>query len=234
MTQSTNADLIERAKAGAAEGLWLRADRQSGGRGRMGRRWDSPPGNLYLSGLARLLPGDPPPSTLAFVAAVSVYDALVHFAPSVNFQIKWPNDIMVRGSMGAPPAKLCGMLLDRTGDAVIVGIGVNLAVYPEDLNRPVTSLSALGIEPPAPQVFAEKLAAIFADLLTRWRTYGTQPILSLWQEKAHEQGAALSVQLPDGGQLLGSYQGLDKDGALKLRLDNGDIHAIHAADVFLI
>ncbi|MFC4292192.1 biotin--[acetyl-CoA-carboxylase] ligase [Sphingorhabdus arenilitoris] len=234
MTHSTNADLIERAKGGAGEGLWLRADRQSGGRGRMGREWISPSGNVYVSGLVRLLPNDPPASTLAFVAAIAVHDILQQLAPNVDFRIKWPNDIMAMGAIADPPAKLCGMLLDRTGDAVIVGIGVNLSSHPETLDRPVTSLLALGTEPPSPQQFTEKLAGAFAELLARWRTYGTQPILSLWQEKSYTAGTILSVQLPDGDRLLGKYDGLTGEGALKLRLDNGDIHAIHAADVFLV
>lgn len=194
----------------------------------MGRDWASPSGNLYVSTIIRLGPADPPPSTLAFVAALAVHASLAAIAPNIRFQIKWPNDIL-----SASGAKLCGILLERSGDAVIAGIGVNLTQYPKGLDRAVTSLSELGIVAPHPQFFTENLAAQFARLLGQWRMFGLPPILSAWRDGAHPPGTKLSVHLPDSEAIAGEYAGLTDDGALMLRLADGAIRVIHAADIFL-
>ncbi|MBX9796153.1 biotin--[acetyl-CoA-carboxylase] ligase [Sphingomonas sp.] len=226
-TGSTNADMIALAATGLGEGVWLRADRQTGGRGRQGRHWVSPPGNFYGSTLVRLHPGAPPPATLALVAAVALAEAVAVHAPAAPLQIKWPNDLLLAG------AKLAGILLERTGDAVVVGIGVNLAHHPQDLDRPVTSLAALAAAPD-PQAFAETLAECFARWLGRWRGEGLGPVRARWLDRAHPAGTALSVHLPDGTVAEGLFHGLDGDGALILRLADGAHRAIHAGDVFLI
>ncbi len=106
-TRSTNDDLRARAREGAAEGLWIRAERQTGGRGRQGRDWRSPPGNLYASTLVRLREGDPPAATLALVAAVALHEAAAGIAPQSAIRIKWPNDLMLDG------AKLAGSRRER-------------------------------------------------------------------------------------------------------------------------
>ena len=195
----------------------------------MGRDWISPPGNLYASTIVRLQPNDPSAASLAFVAAVAVYQTLKYYAPELSFQIKWPNDIL-----SAAGEKMCGMLLERSGDAVIAGIGVNLKSHPSGLERTVSSLQALGGHSPDPQIFLERLAAYFTNLLDQWRVHGLQAILSVWHQNAHPVGTMLLVNLPDGEVLNGQYDGLYDDGGLKLRLADGHIRAIHAADVFLI
>ncbi len=195
----------------------------------MGREWESPLGNAYASTIVRLKPTDPPAPTLAFVAALAVQRTLTVWAPGQNFQIKWPNDIL-----SADGAKISGMLLERSNDAVVVGVGVNLASHPKGLARPVTSLAALGLRPPAPQKFVEQMAAEFAARLDQWRSVGLGGILAAWQAAAHPAGTPLIVHLPDGGGVQGHYSGLGDDGSLKLRLADGSIRAIHAADIFLI
>ena len=130
------------ALEGATEGLWLRAERQTGGKGRQGRAWVSPPGNLHASTLVRLRPGDPPAPTLALVAAVALHEVASIYAPGV--QIKWPNDLLFDG------AKLAGILLERLEDAVVIGFGVNLAHHPEGIDRPATSLQVLAGMAPEP------------------------------------------------------------------------------------
>ncbi len=82
-----------RALNGAEEGLWLRAERQSGGVGRLGRKWESPAGNLYCSTLVACRGGDPAPSTLSFVAALAVHKTVSAFLPHDDIWLKWPNDI---------------------------------------------------------------------------------------------------------------------------------------------
>lgn len=218
-----------RAEQGAPEGLWLRAAAQDGGRGRMGRGWESRTGNLFASTIVRVHASDPPASTLAFVAALAVYDAVKQIAPELPVQIKWPNDLL--SSNGA---KLCGMLLERAGDAVVVGIGLNLVSHPQGLERPVTDLVVLGANPPHPQAVVEILANAFGIWIDRWRMGGMRGVAQSWQRVSHPLGAALTVNLPDGASEEGLYAGLSDDGALQLRLADGSIRAIHAGDVFLI
>ncbi len=202
---------------------------QDAGRGRMGRTWESPTGNLFASTIVRIRADDPAASTLAFVAALAVYDTVRQIAPSISVQIKWPNDLL---SMDG--AKLCGMLLERSEDAVVVGIGLNLVSHPQGLDRPVTDLTTLGAHPPHPQAVVEILANAFAIWTERWRLGGMRAVAQSWQKLSHPVGTALTVNLPDGNVEEGLYVGLDDSGALQLRLADGAIRAIHAGDVFLI
>ena len=211
------------AREGAAEGLWLRAGRQTGGKGRQGREWHSPAGNLYASTLVRLRPGDPPAPTLALVAAVALQEVISAYLPVHQVMIKWPNDLLVEG------AKLAGILLERADDAVVIGMGVNLSHHPDGLDRPVTSLCALTGSTPEPGAFLEILADSFARWLGRWRGEGLPRIRSTWLLAAHPIGTALSTNAGEG-----LFEGLDETGALRLRLADGTSRVIHAGDVFLI
>lgn len=216
------------ARDGAPEGLWLRAERQTAGKGRMGRAWEGEAGNLFASTLVNLRPADPPPASLAFVAAVAVHEVLTDFTGRNALMLKWPNDVM------AGRAKLCGMLLERVGDAVIIGIGVNVASSPELPDRLTISLRELGIDGCDAGSLLEQIAQSFADWLDRWRSFGIEPILRAWLERAHPPGTPMIVQLPDGERVEGRFDTLDEDGALILRLADGARRAIHAADIFLL
>jgi BirA family biotin operon repressor/biotin-[acetyl-CoA-carboxylase] ligase len=227
-TGSTNDDVALLARQGAEEGLWLRAERQSGGRGRQGREWHSPPGNLYASTLVRLRPGDPPAPTLALLAAVALHEVACTFvAGGAQVEIKWPNDLLVAG------AKLSGILLERQGDAVIVGFGVNLADHPDEIERPAINIGMLG-GAPDPDRFLEVLAAGFARWLKRWREEGVAPIRERWLAAAHPLGTPLSTHGAGGARIEGLFDGLDEFGALRLRLPDGSSHVVHAGDVFAI
>lgn len=214
------------ARNGLGEGIWLRADRQSAGRGRQGRSWSSPPGNLYASTLVRLRPGDPAPATLGLTVAVALDEALRVYVQDSDLVLKWPNDLLLGG------AKLSGILLERVNDAVVVGIGVNLAHHPDLPERPTTSLAAHGVEVAAPAL-ADTLAEAFSRWLGIWRSHGFAPVRTRWLDRAHPVGSALMVRLPDGGVQEGLFAGLESEGALKLRLADGTTRVIHAADVFL-
>ncbi|MDQ0251183.1 BirA family biotin operon repressor/biotin-[acetyl-CoA-carboxylase] ligase [Sphingomonas kyeonggiensis] len=239
--------MAELARNGAGEGLWLRAERQTAGKGRQGRAWQSPLGNLYVSTLVRTRQGEPSPATLALVAAVALEETVSTFlfpgegrGPVSAFQtaslgpglrrgepmLKWPNDVLIDG------AKLSGILLERVGDAVILGFGVNLAHHPEDLDRKATSLATHGVTPD-PQLFAETLAESFARWVSRWRD-GIAPVRERWLVRAHPIGTALTARLADGSSIDGLFGGLDSEGALILRLADGTSRVIHAADVFLL
>lgn len=228
-TGSTNADLIAGIRAGEAlpEGSWLIADRQTAGRGRQGRAWFDGAGNFMGSTLVRIAPGNPAPATLSLVAGLAVYEAIVPLlAEPAKLQLKWPNDVMLGG------AKLAGILLERAGDAVVVGIGVNLAVAPDLPDRRTVALSAIG---PAPDrdLFARSLAASFDREIERWRSYGVEPLTRRWQSVAHPLGTRLRVQPPGEPAIDADFEGLSTDGALQLRLVDGTTRIIHAGDVTL-
>ncbi len=195
----------------------------------MGRQWESADGNLYASTIIRLRADDPTAASLAFVAALAAFETVQQIAPEVPIQIKWPNDLLT-----AAGEKFCGMLLERSGDAIVLGVGMNLFLHPSGIGRPVTDLRASGGHPPHAQAVTEMLAGALRDGLAQWRAGGLALILTRWQRHAHPVGTALSVTLPDGTSQQGDYAGLENDGALRLRLANGEIRAIHAADIFLI
>lgn len=219
--------MLALAEQGAPDGSWLRAGRQTGGKGRMGRNWDSPVGNLHCSTLIRLRSGDPLPHTLALVAANAVH-ALVAPLCAGQARIKWPNDVLVDG------AKIAGILLERAGDAIIVGIGINVADHPRDLDRPVTSLAAQGAKDAEAGPLLERLAQIFAHWLSIWRAQGLDPVRTHWLLNAHPTGTPMRVVQPDGESVEGAFDTLDRQGMLILRLANGHSRAIHAGDIFLI
>lgn len=228
-TGSTNADLIEQLRAGdrLVEGDWLVADRQIAGRGRLGRTWFDGAGNFMGSTAVCLAPGDPPAPTLALMAGVAVHEAVLpHLPDPAVLALKWPNDVLVRG------AKLAGILLERAADAVVVGIGVNLAAAPVLEDRETIALSALG---PAPDrdTFVQGLAASFARELDRWRRFGLEPLIRRWCAAAHPEGTLLTVHPPGEGPLSGRFAGLANDGSLLLRLEDGQMRSIHAGDVSL-
>lgn len=228
-TGSTNADLLDRIRAGeqVLEGEWLVADRQTAGRGRQGRGWFDGHGNFMGSTVVRAMPGDPPAHTLSLVTGIALHEAVMPFCPDDRMpMLKWPNDLLVGG------AKLSGILLESTGSAVVVGVGVNLKRAPDLPDRSTIALSAFG---PAPDrdFFAAELARNFADILQRWRTYGLEPILRQWSALASPLGTPLSVHEPGGALIAGEFAGLAEDGSLRLRLADGTSRAIHAGDVTL-
>jgi BirA family biotin operon repressor/biotin-[acetyl-CoA-carboxylase] ligase len=228
-TGSTNDDVAALAAAGASEGLWLRAVIQTGGRGRQGRRWGSFAGNLSASTLVRHGPGDPPAPTLALVPAVALHQLLAAHVPAgAELQVKWPNDLMLGG------AKLSGILLEKAGDAVVIGFGVNLAWHPQGLDQAATSVPEAGAAAPDPEAFLHDLAEAFAHWLARWRGEGLGPVRARWLAIAHPRGTPLVARAHDGASIEGLFDGLAADGALRLRLADGSRHVMHAGDVFML
>ncbi len=213
------------------EGLWLRAERQTAGRGRLGREWVSPPGNLYASTAVRLRPSDPLASDLSLMAGVAVEEAVTIVLDAAGQPaapaLKWPNDLLIDG------AKVAGILLERRDDVVVVGIGVNLAHHPDLPDKVTVSLASLGA-PTQPAAFVELLAETFARWLARWRSEGLRPVRERWLARAHPVGTALLAQLPDGVVLNGLFDGLDAQGSLLLRLASGERRVIHAGDLVLL
>lgn len=204
------------------EGDWLVAAQQSAGRGRQGRQWSSPPGNFFGSALVELRPGDPPAPTLSLAAALALIEAVDVAAPNLPLMLKWPNDLLLGDG------KLAGVLLEREGDRVVAGFGVNLASAPELPDRRAASLDGLL----TPHAFAPLLAASFARLLALWRSHAPGALAQAWLVRAHPVGTLLTVHVSSDEKLSGRFDGIEPDGALRLRTDGG-VEIVRAGDVSL-
>lgn len=227
---STNVALLARLAGGEApaEGHWLVADRQSAGRGRAGRSWSDGYGNFMGSTVAHLRAADLMPQTLALVAGLAAHKAVMALAPELRgLALKWPNDLLVED------AKLAGILLERQGDAVVVGIGVNLAHAPDVADRATASLAGLGFSADR-DAFAARLAAEWHEALTRWHLGEWPSLREQWLARALPIGTLLSVKGRDQGAIIGAFAGIDADGVALLRLADGAVRAIHAGDIEMV
>lgn len=228
-TGSTNADLVARLKSAefVPEGEWLVARRQTAGRGRQGRDWFDGAGNFMGSTVVHCHASDPPAATLALMAGLAAYEAVLPYCPDpTRLNLKWPNDLM----LGA--GKLCGILLEMVGQTVVIGIGVNLHRAPEVPGRETAALADVGPVPSVEQ-FAQNMGYAFDQELQRWWQVGLDPLFRRWMAAAHPAGTPLSVHDSAGACVSGKFAGLDDSGALLLRLADGSTRAIHAGDVML-
>ena len=225
---STNAEARRRAEAGATGPLWITAKRQTAGRGRRGRSWETGEGNLAATLL--FTTGKPPAEAaqVSFVAALAVADLADRYVPASLVSLKWPNDPLIAGR------KTSGILVESgpapRGLWVAVGIGVNLAHAPEDV--PATSFAQhMVAPPPKPLEALEHLAAAFERWRLLWDSAGFPAIADAWTKRAHGLGEPCVARL--GNETVeGVAEGLDPDGALRLRLADGSIRRITAGDVF--
>lgn len=227
---STNAELLARLARDEEprEGDWLIADRQVAGRGRLGREWQDGLGNFMGSTVAKIRASDPPAPTLALVVGVAVHRAVAcHLPDPTGLTLKWPNDLLLKG------AKLAGILLERRGDDVVVGVGVNLVQAPRLADRQTVALADLGLAVPRNQ-FAAALGSTFVAELASWRTSGLAETIARWTKRGPILGTPLVVHPATEDRLTGEYRGLDPTGALLLRLAGGSDRAIHAGEVELL
>ncbi len=198
------------------------ANAQEAGRGRQGREWRSLRGNFFGSTLVELRPGDPPAAMLSLAAGLALIEAVDAAAPGQPLMLKWPNDLLLHGD------KLAGTLLERSGDRIVAGFGVNLAAAPPLGDRQAASLDG-SITPAA---FAPLLAGSFARILGLWRTSEPGTIARAWQIRAHALGSPLTVHISADEQLSGRFDGIEADGALRLRTAGG-VEVVRAGDVSL-
>ena len=241
---STNQIAMERAAAGDEGPLWIVSKRQLSGRGRRGREWATPEGNLastlLLGGLRDLRSA----ATLGFVAGLALADALDAVAPRARFEVgidgaesgarnrfelKWPNDVLAGG------AKLAGILLESTvlgngGNVVAVGIGVNVVSFPTDTPYPATSLAALSASSDA--------ETLFLALSDAWTTHhrvwngglGIDAIRRRWLERAAGLGGEVAVRV-DGAVVRGIFETIDEECRFVIRDDDGRRTKLAAGDV---
>ena len=196
---------------------------QEAGKGRQGRTWVSAPGNFYGSTLVELRDGDPAAQSLSIAAGLALVEAVDAAVPGQALMLKWPNDLMLLGR------KLAGILLERSGERVAVGFGVNLASAPALQDRQSASLSAQV----TPEAFAPLLAGSFARLLGLWRSSQPMLLVQAWLARAHPVGTRLSVHSGPNEKVSGRFDGLEPDGALRLRRDDGTLDLVRAGDVEL-
>jgi len=243
---STNAEALAAARAGNASRTWFVSDRQTAGRGRRGRPWETPRGNLA----ATLLMTQPDPAaaaSLGFVAGLALDAALRQAAPSLavrialdgldpgsagegaRLRLKWPNDVLVDG------AKLAGILLEGEAIpggafAVAIGIGVNVTHAPEGLPYPAVALRSLGMPLDAPALFAA-LSDAWAGLERLWASGGGFPVIRrLWLERAAGLGERVAVQL-GSETLAGIFETIDESGRLVVHMADGSRRTIAAGEV---
>jgi BirA family biotin operon repressor/biotin-[acetyl-CoA-carboxylase] ligase len=231
---STNAEARRRADAGERGPVWLMARRQTAGVGRRGRTWDGGEGNLTATLLLTLDKTPTEVAQLAFVAGLAAWTAITTYVPASAVTLKWPNDVLIEGR------KVCGMLIEsgpaaKGGTWAAVGIGLNLATYPEAVERPATSvldhLSVDMLRAPSPDQALAVLAETFDVTLGLWLSRGFEPIREAWLARAEGVGGACTARL-EQETVTGVAEGLDADGALLLRLPGGTLRRITAGDVF--
>lgn len=229
---STNEEAMRRARAGDPGGLWIAAERQTAGRGRQGRVWNSPPGNLAAS-LLLVDPCDPAHAPqLGFVAGVALAASIAASmqAAAMRPRLKWPNDLVADGG------KLSGLLLEAAQMpdgrfACVIGFGVNVLAHPAGLPYAATSLCALGCATTAMDVL-DKLGTAMAEWLQRWQG-GTnfEAVRTAWL--SHAAGLGQHIRVVSGPRVLeGVFRTLDASGQLIMDTKTGPV-TVAAGDVFL-
>lgn len=228
---STNAEARRRAESGDGGPVWITAAEQTAGRGRRGRDWSTQRGNLAAT---LLMVTDRPPgeaAQLSFVAALAACDLADACLGPGAARLKWPNDVLLHGR------KAVGILVESgtrpAGDLwLAVGIGVNLRHAPQDVERPAAAFADHMAGPaPEPRVALDILATAFERWRSAWQAQGFPPIAAGWSARATGLGQPCEARLPNR-TISGIAEGLDPDGALRLRLDGGAIERVTAGDVF--
>jgi len=228
---STNEEAKRLARQGAEDGTLVWAREQTRGKGRSGRSWVSPKGNLYLSLVLR--PDCPPAaaSQLGFVAALGAGGGLAEVMPPlIDLRYKWPNDILLNRR------KVAGILLETESAAadrlewLVLGLGINVAARPPETAFPATSLREEGDLETTVEGVLEAFARHFLSWVNRWLDDGFRPVREAWRKSAIGIGEAVRVRLPNV-ELEGVFDDIDQDGALLLR-QNGAVRRITAGDVF--
>ena len=228
LIDSTNDEARRLAEQGCPSGTVVWADEQSAGRGRHGRAWHSPRGNLLASVVLRPSVPAARAAELGFVSAVVMAECVAELIPHpARIGLKWPNDVQLDG------AKVAGLLPEAqsTGDAlawIVLGAGLNLAHAPVDAPYPVTSLRKHGADV-TPEQALQSLLARLAHWLPRWESEGFAPVRAAWLAHARGLGRELTVSI-GARKEHGVFRGLDADGAMLLATDAG-VRRITAGEV---
>ncbi|MGE5202428.1 MAG: biotin--[acetyl-CoA-carboxylase] ligase [Acidobacteriota bacterium] len=228
---STNDEAKRLAETGAPAWTAVFAHTQSAGRGRRGRDWQSPPGNLHSSIILR--PAGPVAASaqLGFAAALAVGEALApRLPPACDLRYKWPNDVLADGG------KIAGILLESAATPagavawLVAGIGINVASHPLDTPYHATSLAALGAGAVPPEMLLRDVVERLQLWVSRWEREGFEPVRRAWLQRALGLGGMLGVRLPQES-VTGRFVDLDRDGTLLLETETGP-RRIAAGEIF--
>jgi BirA family biotin operon repressor/biotin-[acetyl-CoA-carboxylase] ligase len=228
---STNEEARRLAQAGVSGPVWISAAQQTSGRGRRGRAWESPSGNLAATLMLRPQKSPGEAAQLSFVAALAASDAIQAFTSGARIAVKWPNDILADGR------KIAGILLESASagsgrlDWLAVGIGINLARHPEGTEFPATSLASLGEPVPATTDVLLRLACQWAKWYDAWNANGFGVIRDAWLARAANLGVRIRARLQKE-EISGVFEGIDEAGALILRETHDRTRVIAAGEVF--
>jgi len=229
---STNEEARRLAQAGMFGPLWIASREQTAGRGRLGRQWSSPVGNLFATALF-LEPGGLQTATrFPFAAGLAIADICAQIVPGAPVRLKWPNDVRVEG------AKLCGILVEAgqvEGRAawVCAGMGINVQTAPAGTGQETVSLASLGSSiAVTPDMVLEALRPAFARRIRQARE-DFPSLLREWEQVAEGLGRTVSVG-KDENAIRGRFLGLAADGGLTMELPGGATHTIRAGDVELV
>lgn len=231
--QSTNLEARVRAQTGEAaapDGTLIWSKQQTARRGRLGRTWDSPDGNLYLSLILRPEVPLMEAAQLGFVTAVALFDALGNISePGHQIHLKWPNDVLLQEK------KVAGILLESEAGCndipnwIIVGLGVNVAHFPNNTAFPATSLLAENWSVSVESTL-EAFARSFQNWTNNWIEYGFEKVRRTWLNRALGLGKVIEVRL-ENETITGTFKDIDRVGALVL--DQGGIERnISAGDMY--
>jgi BirA family biotin operon repressor/biotin-[acetyl-CoA-carboxylase] ligase len=229
-TGSTNADLAERARAGAAPGTVLLTDHQIAGRGRLGRTWTAPPQSSIAMSLL-VAPDVPTPrwTWLPLLAGLAVTEALRRTS-AVDAVLKWPNDVLVGGR------KICGILAELAdtpaGPACVIGVGLNVRLAEAELPVPTATSLALVIPDRVPRRDTVVIAILraFGTIVDAWRLNGDEAAADHYLHRCVTVGRRVAVLLPDDRTVEGTATGIDPHGRLEVAT-NGGLQTFGAGDV---
>ncbi|MDT0575498.1 biotin--[acetyl-CoA-carboxylase] ligase [Croceicoccus sp. F390] len=238
---STNAEMLDRLRSAEqpVENHWLIADRQTAGRGRLGREWHDGAGNFMGSTAIVREPADPPMQTLALVVGIAVFDAVASLVPcSDGLALKWPNDLHWRG------AKLAGILVQASDNVAIVGVGINLRTAPSLPDRRTAALVEIGGTGDRDLV-ARTVAVQVARQVLVWRRSGFAAMTDAWLERGPAAQTPIIVSEASGNGVVsagtgtsagttgttGLFHGVAPDGALLLQMPDGTVRAVHSGEI---
>jgi BirA family transcriptional regulator, biotin operon repressor / biotin---[acetyl-CoA-carboxylase] ligase len=230
-TPSTNAEARMRAEAGDAGPLWIMARRQTAGRGRRGRAWETGAGNLAATLLSVTTKPPSEAAQISFIAALAVADLADSAMAQPLARLKWPNDVLVQGR------KISGILVESgpRPDGTLwlaVGIGINLQTPPDAAERPAAAIADFaGAQVLSQDEAMARLSERMSAWMRLWDDQGFAPIAKAWTDHAYGLGSACTARL--GHETVeGIAEGLDPDGSLRLRLADTSVRRISAGDVF--
>jgi BirA family transcriptional regulator, biotin operon repressor / biotin---[acetyl-CoA-carboxylase] ligase len=214
---STNLEAARLTASGENGPLWLISDEQHAGKGRLGRQWSSPLGNIYSTLLITIDASQTITPQLGFVVALAVHDTVQHHCPSQSVKLKWPNDCLLDGG------KVAGILCENLGQGhVALGCGINITSSPRGLAYKTAHIGNTTVQ----QVFLTYRTNL-QSRLNQWNNgTGFPTIITDWETRAANLNQPIAINSKQG-----TFRGLANDGALRLEKADGTVELLYAGDV---